>query len=235
MGLRPAKCYRSVKDRPYTRLAVKVHDKNYIGTSPAMKIRQFNMGNPLKDFSHVLDMIVLSDVLVRDNAIESIRIAINKYLTKELGKENYFMKIRVYPSHILRENKIAQGAGADRISTGMSHSFGVPIGRAVRAKKGMILLSVLADGSQVEKAKKGMLRANPKLPTRVKIKIHTDVQSIGTKPNKVREIEEKKEETKVEPGKEGEKAATPEAGAKPEDAKGKKEAAPAKVEKKGKK
>ncbi len=194
MGLRPAKCYRSAKDRAYTRLAVKVHDKNYIGASPAMKIRQFNMGNPLKDFNRILDMEVLSEIQIRDNAMEAIRVAINKFLQSRLGKENYFMKIRVYPSHILRENKIAQGAGADRISTGMSHSFGVPIGRAVRVKPGRKILSVLVDEAHVETAKEGMMRANAKLPTRVKIVAHDDVKSIGTKPAKVREVEEKKEE-----------------------------------------
>src|SRR3989338_1322240 len=98
MGLRPAKCYRSTKDRAYTRLAIKVHGKNYIGASPAMKIRQFNMGNPIKEFSHILDLVVLSEVQIRDNAMESVRVAINKFLNKRLGKENYFMKIRVYPS-----------------------------------------------------------------------------------------------------------------------------------------
>lgn len=205
MGLRPAKCYRSTKDRAYTRLAVTVPEKNYIGASPAMKIRQFNMGNPIKEFDTILDLVALNEVQIRDNAIESIRVAINKYLNKNLGKDNYFMKIRVYPSHILRENKIAQGAGADRVSTGMSHSFGVPIGRAIRTRLGQKILSILVDKTQTKNAQQGMLRAKSKIPTDIKVSIHDDVKSIGTKPSKVKEIEEKKEETKT---KETEKTTT---------------------------
>lgn len=232
MGLRPGRCYRSTKDRPYTRLAVRVHDKNYIGAAPGLKIRQFNMGNPLRNFSRILDLIVLEEVQIRDNAIESTRVMINKGLTKKVGKENYFMKIRAYPYHILRENKIAQGAGADRISTGMSHSFGVPIGRALRVKPGQKLLSVLVDEAYIEPAKDCMLGANSKLPTKVKVIVHDDVQSIGTKPAKIRE-EKKEEEPKKE---EAKKEETPAAEGKAEETKEKgkaaaKESQPAKEKK----
>ena len=57
MGLRPGRCYRSKKDRAYTRLAVTVHDKNYIGAAPGLRVRQFNMGNSLREFSHILDLL----------------------------------------------------------------------------------------------------------------------------------------------------------------------------------
>ncbi|MDO8634513.1 MAG: 50S ribosomal protein L16 [archaeon] len=221
MGLRPGHCYRSTKDRPYTRLAVRVHDKNYIGAAPGLKIRQFNMGNPFKNFSRILDLIVLEEVQIRDNAMESTRIMINKGLTKKVGKENYFMKIRAYPYHILRENKIAQGAGADRISTGMSHSFGTPIGRALRVKPGQRIISVLVDEAHTQAAKKCMLGANSKLPTKVKVKVHQDVQSIGTKPAKIRE-EKKEEEPKKE---EAKKEDTASAQGKPEETKEKGKAA----------
>src|SRR3989338_285696 len=111
MALRPGRCYSELKDRAYTRLAVKVHRKNYIGAAPGLKTRQFNMGNPQKEFSHILDLLVTDHVQIRDNAIESIRIAINRYLAKKISKDGFFMKIRVYPHIILRENKQAQGAG----------------------------------------------------------------------------------------------------------------------------
>src|SRR3989338_657535 len=164
MALRPGRCYSELKDRAYTRLAVKVHKKNYIGAAPGLKTRQFNTGNPAKDFNRILDLVVDEDRQIRDNALESIRLAINRYLFKTLGKEGYFMKIRVYPHHILRENKQAQGAGADRISKGMSLSFGKPIGRAARVTKGTVVLSVLVDEKDVAVARKGLMRASPKLP-----------------------------------------------------------------------
>ena len=196
MGLRPAHCYRSLRDRAFTRVAITVHQKNFVGAAPALRIKQFNMGNPAKEYSHILDLCSAQAMQVRDNAIESARIAINRYVQGNLGKENYFMRIRVYPFHIMRENKQAQGAGADRVSQGMAHSFGKAIGRSVRVKKGQVLASVLVDEAGVETAKEGLLRASSKLPCKVSVKIHTDVKSIGTRPRaaKIREAEEKEAE-----------------------------------------
>lgn len=207
MGLRPGHCYSDANKRPYSRIAVTVHKKNYIGAAPALKTRQFNMGNSKKDFTHILDLLVTKRVQIRDNAFESMRIAINRFLLRYLGKDGYFIKIRVYPHNILRENKQAQGAGADRISKGMSLSFGKPIGRAARVRPGQKILSVLVDKEGVETAKQALKRALARIPSGISIVVHTDTKSIGTKPSKVREIAEtkKEEETKTEEGKETEK------------------------------
>ncbi|MFH1255779.1 MAG: 50S ribosomal protein L16 [Candidatus Diapherotrites archaeon] len=202
MGLRPGHCYSSsVKNRAYTRSAVTVHRKNYIGAIPHLKTRQFNMGNPIKDFTHILDLIVDdSGWQIRDNAIEASRIAINRYLNRKLGKDGYFMKIRVYPYHILRENKQAQGAGADRVSKGMSLSFGKPIGRAARVRIGQKIISVLVDEKDLVLAKEALLRARSKMNVELKVRVGTDVKSIGTKPRKITEeaVEVKAEEKKEE-------------------------------------
>ena len=204
MGLRPGHCYKSTKDRAFTRFAAKAHRKSYAGAIPGIKIRQFNMGNSLKDFSHILDLMVEERCQIRDNAIESVRMAINRYLNNKLGKEGYFMKIRVYPFHVLRENKQAQGAGADRVSQGMSHSFGKNIGRAIRVRPGQVLISVLVDEQGVEAAKKALARANSRIGSELSIRVGTDVKSIGTKPKKTRDII-KEEAAKEEEGKTEEK------------------------------
>ena len=116
MGLRPAKCYRTQKDRAYSRIAIKVHKRNYIGATPGLRIRQFNMGNPLKKYDTIVDLIVDDEGMqLRDNSLESVRLAVNRYLVKSVGKDNFFMRVRVYPYQILRENKMATGAGADRV------------------------------------------------------------------------------------------------------------------------
>jgi len=194
MGLRPGKCYRS-KDKPaFSRLAIKVHRKNYIGSAPYVKTRQFNMGNPLKNYSHVVDLIVGESIQIRDNALESARISVNKSIAKLAGKDNYFLKIRIYPYQILRENKQAQGAGADRVTKGMSHAYGKPIGRAARVRKGQKIFSMLIDEEFIEAAKKSLMQAQPKIPCKLSVRVGTDVASIGTKPKRVRLIEEKKEE-----------------------------------------
>ncbi|MBI2597682.1 MAG: 50S ribosomal protein L16 [Candidatus Diapherotrites archaeon] len=205
MGLRPGRCYRRSNKRAYTRLAITVHKKNYVGAAPALKIRQFNMGNSIKEFSHILDLKVTDDVQIRDNAIESIRIAINRFLMKKIGKDAFFIKIRVFPHIVLRENKQAQGAGADRISKGMSLSFGKPVGRAARVSPGQTILSVLVDKEHVEIAKQALKRANSRIPSGIAIIVHTDTKSIGTKPSKIKEevAEEKKETLETTEKKEG--------------------------------
>lgn len=191
MGLRPGHCYREVKDRAYTRHAVTVQDKDYIGAVPGLKIRQFHMGNGAKEFDTILDLVarpVSGEIQVRDNALESARLMINRALVNKVGKDDFFIKLRVYPSHILRENKQAQGAHADRIQKGMSHAFGKSIGRAVRLRDGQKIFSVLVMDDKKEVAKKAMLLAKARLPCKVEVVVHKDVKSIGTKPKKTRDV-----------------------------------------------
>ncbi len=210
MGLRPGRCYRSKKDRAFTRIAVRVHRKNFIGAVPNILTRQFNMGNTTKKFTHILDLKVKKGVQLRDNSIESARIAINRHLHNRLGKEGYFMKIRVYPFQILRENKQAQGAHADRIQTGMSKAYGKSIGRAIRVRPEQTIISVLVDEPNIKVAKEALLRAKSRLSSDVHVVVHTDVESIGTKPKKTRAPavakkpgEKKEGEEAKEEGKEG--------------------------------
>ena len=223
MGLRPARCYRGKKtrlrkgssgharqttiQRPYTRIAINVPDRNYIGASPQLKVRQFNMGNPLLAYTTVGDLVSKDSIDIRDNAIESVRSGVNRMLVKALGKDGYFMKVRIYPSQLMRENKQAQGAGADRVSQGMTLPFGIPIGRSSRVKKGQALYSVLCMDSQKDTVRKCLLRAKSKLPCKTTIEFHTNIKSLGTLPSKI--VEEKVVEVKVAEGAE----ATPVEGA----------------------
>ena len=227
MGLRPGRCYNNKKDktrygakshmskhkkkRAYTRVAVRVPRKNYIGASPALRIRQFNMGNPQGKYNLIADLKVKEYFDLRDNAIESARMAINRKLVKELGKDGFFMKVRVYPSNLNRENKQAQGAGSDRVSQGMSKSFGVPNSRSARLRKNQVVYSVLCNKGQEEIVKDALMRAKSRFSVDVFVKFHSDVESIGTIPAK--KIREVKAETKTEEAKD-EKAGTKKAGAK---------------------
>lgn len=197
MALRPAHCYRGQGKPAYTRIAVTVHDKNFIGTNPNLRTRQFNMGNPLKKYTHIVDLVCRDPgIQVRDNAIEAARLNVNRALITSLGKENFFMRLRIYPFQILRENKLAQGAGADRVSSGMKHAFGKPVGRAARLRYNQKILSVLCDAAQLEEARRCMLRAIPKMGFKMDVLIHQDVTSIGKLPKKMREEKvEVKEET----------------------------------------
>ena len=81
------------------------------------------------------------------------------------------MKINPYPFHILRENPVATGAGADRFSTGMQKSFGKPLGSAAQIKKGQTIFSLSIDKANLELARKALKRAASKLPCHCTIEI----------------------------------------------------------------
>ncbi len=243
MGLRPGHCYKTTKDRPYTRHAVTVHSRNYIGAVPGLKTRQWNMGEGTKAFDTVIDLMIECSnmgIQIRDNALESARLMINRMLIKKVGKESFFLKLRIYPHHILRENKQAQGAHADRIQKGMSHAFGKTIGRAARCRSGQVIFSALVFEADAEKAVGAMMLGKSRFPCAVTTKTHHNVASIGTKPKKTRDLIKEEEEAKkaaegaitAEAGKEGAPAAgaVPAAGAKAEAGKSAAKTEPGKTE-----
>ena len=75
-------------------------------------------------------------------ALEAARICCNKYLVKNCGKDQFHIRIRVHPFHVLRINKMLSCAGADRLQTGMRGAFGKAHGTAARVRIGHILFSV---------------------------------------------------------------------------------------------
>lgn len=52
---------------------------------------------------------------ITNEALEAARIACNKYMVKFAGKEAFQLRIRVYPLHVPRPNKMLSRAGADRL------------------------------------------------------------------------------------------------------------------------
>ncbi len=145
MGLRKALSYSKMRARPYTRHS-KRKDKSYIKTIPANKIVKYFTGNQ-KDseegkHTYVVEFVAEENVQIRDNALEACRMLLTKQLDEHLPGQ-YFLAVKVHPHHLLRENKSAAAvAGADRISTGMTQSFGVVIGRAALVKSGQVLFYV---------------------------------------------------------------------------------------------
>ena len=79
------------------------------------------------------------------------------------------MKIRTFPHHVLRENKQATGAGADRVSEGMRLAFGKAVGTAARVDRGQKVFSVWTSPQYAEKAKTSLKRGTYKLPTPARI------------------------------------------------------------------
>jgi len=79
---------------------------------------------------------------IRHTALESARITANRYLERKIGISDYRLRIRVFPHQVLRENKQATGAGADRVSQGMRASFGKIVGTAARVQKNQAVITV---------------------------------------------------------------------------------------------
>jgi len=171
-SLRKASSYSKRKSRPYTRKS-KNKSKSYIKVSPHNKIVKYNLGNQAGynagKFKFSVKLIADESAQVRDNAIESGRLILNKTLEKKIPKQFYFI-IKLFPHQILRNNKTAAGAGADRLSSGMKHSFGVIEGRAARVKKGKEIFVVYTETEQGARiARDTMKMVKPKIPCKNKI------------------------------------------------------------------
>ncbi|MCD6447941.1 MAG: 50S ribosomal protein L16 [Thermoplasmata archaeon] len=168
MARKPARMYRDVKGRVTTR-------KEYIGGVPNPRITQFDLGNLTANFPVEISLIAKEKCNILHRALEAARVAANRYIMKAAGKSNYRMKIRVYPHVVVRENKQATGAGADRVSQGMRKSYGKPVGTAARVKEGQKIISIWTTPENVEKAKDALRRAIAKLPTPCRIEV-TEVE-----------------------------------------------------------
>ena len=155
-------------ERPYTRIS-KYTKKNYVrGGFPHMKVIKFDMGNPSKEYDSVVRLTSKTAMNIRHNALESARMTSNRLLEKNLGKE-YHLRIKVYPFHVLRENPLASGAGADRMSTGMKKSYGKSVGCAARVKEGQTLIEIRINKSNVKLGKLALERASKKFPCSCKV------------------------------------------------------------------
>lgn len=163
MTLRPSKCYRDIKNKPYTRISIHKPRKSYIKGVPASKIRQFEVNSPNQPLPVKGYLVTKRAVQIRHNALEAARIALNKELEKKLAGK-YFLKLLVYPYHILRENRVATGAGADRFQEGMRASYGIPVGTAARVREGQRLFEARVEEGKQDVLKKALDMARKKLP-----------------------------------------------------------------------
>ncbi len=168
--LRKFCAYRRL-ERPYTRKS-KYRKLSYIKSSPNSKIVRFEAGNLKRDFPVRVDLVSKESLQIRHNAIESARLTSNRYLEKNLGRPEFKLVIRIFPHHILRENPLASGAGADRMSTGMKMSFGKAIGSAARVKEGQVLFSCHVEKKNIEHAKKALSKSAYKLPASCRIVVN---------------------------------------------------------------
>ncbi|MBT7902982.1 50S ribosomal protein L16 [Candidatus Woesearchaeota archaeon] len=157
-------------ERPYTRVS-KYRAKSYVRARPNCKVVLYDMGNVKVEFPCSIILKSKADIQIRDNALEAARQTSNRHLVKKLGKSEFSIKIRVFPHHILRENPLASGAGADRMSTGMKCSFGKSIGVAARLKKGQPIMQVNVPKKGIAFARTALRRASSKMPCPCSIEV----------------------------------------------------------------
>jgi large subunit ribosomal protein L10e len=166
MTRKPARMYRSIEGQVYTR-------REYMGGVPNCRITQFDTGNLHAVYPLKLSLGCEEAAQVRDIALEAARVSAVRVLDKA-APNGFRLKVRRYPHQILREHKMAMGAGADRISSGMRLAFGKPVGHAVRAQIGMELLTVYTTHDQLESAKEALRKAAHKLPIPTRLIITSD-------------------------------------------------------------
>jgi large subunit ribosomal protein L10e len=184
MGLRPAKCYRW-QSPAYTRVSKNPGD-SYITGIPGTKLNRMETGNLQAEFDTEISIATTEDIQIRSNALEASRVSVNKILEAGLGINNFRLKVRVYPHHIIRENVMATGAGADRVQMGMRLSFGKPIGQAARIRVGQKIMTIYVNKSDqaLALAKKAMKTANIKLPCKCVVTITTKKKKTAKKTEK---------------------------------------------------
>jgi large subunit ribosomal protein L10e len=158
MVRKPGKMYRNISKRAFTR-------REYMGGVPGSKIVQFEMGNLTQEFQLEINLAVEEACQIRHTALESARISINRKLLKDVGRMNFKLKLRVFPHHVIRENKQATGAGADRVSEGMRLAFGKAVGTAARVAPHQVIYSVYTTPAFIEKSKNALRHGGHKLPS----------------------------------------------------------------------
>ena len=167
MSDKPASMYREISKPAYTR-------REYITGIPGSKIAQHQMGDKQadpEDYPVQISLITEEEVQIRHGSLESSRLSANRHLIKEFGEGNYKMVLRKFPHNVIRENKQATGAGADRVSDGMRQAFGKIVGTAARMGSGERLFTAYCEVDQAAEVKEAFRRAYNKIspPCRIKI------------------------------------------------------------------
>jgi len=162
MSRKPGSMYRRVRGKISTR-------KEYMGGIPNSRITQFVLGNKKSDFPITVSLIANEECQVRHNALEAARITGNRTMDKKAGGSNYRLTVRPYPHVVLRENKQATGAGADRVSQGMRSAYGKIVSIAARVNRNQIIMTIETTEQNIDFAKDALRKAGMKIPCPCKI------------------------------------------------------------------
>lgn len=170
MAKRKKGCAQRTIQVPYTRTS-RYREKSFIRMTKNPRVVRWHMGNTKASYDYSLTLVINEPLQLRDCALESARQATNRVIEKAVTKEFYYLKMRAYPHHVLRENPLAAGAGADRLSTGMKMAFGKPIGVAAQVFKGSAIMELFVNEAGLKAGKEALRRARTKLPGQYSIEV----------------------------------------------------------------
>ncbi|HJL64579.1 MAG TPA: 50S ribosomal protein L16, partial [Candidatus Thalassarchaeaceae archaeon] len=145
------------------------------GGVPNNRILRYHMGNrkaaEAGEFEVVVNLTVDNAVQIRHTALEAARQVSNATIREAAGELGYALRVHKYPHNILRENKQATGAGADRVSQGMRLSFGKNVGTAARVKKNDVIVSIHTSAEFYLDARNALRKAGMKFPSPTHIRV----------------------------------------------------------------
>ncbi len=168
--LRPARTMRYPNSQAWARYSLKKPRKNYIRALPHTSLLIFNMGVDNGTYDTTMTLNPQRDIQLRSNALEAARQVANKYLETTIP-QGYFFKVLVYPHNVIREHKMATGAGADRISQGMSLAFGRPISIAARIREDQPIFMIKTSARNRQVVNEAFRRAASKLSGTYKVRL----------------------------------------------------------------
>lgn len=102
--------YRYCKNKPYPK-------SRFCRGVPDAKIRIFDLGRKkasVEDFPLCVHLVSDEYEQLSSEALEAGRICCNKYMVKNCGKDQFHIRMRLHPFHVIRINKMLSCAGADR-------------------------------------------------------------------------------------------------------------------------
>jgi large subunit ribosomal protein L10e len=167
--LRPARTCRLPNSQAWARYSQRKPRKNYIRALPHTSIQVFNMGKDNPSFDYTVTLNTEYRIQLRSNALEAARVLATKHLEGSIPGA-YYARLLVYPHNVIREHKMASGAGADRISRGMSEAYGRPISVAARLQSGQPLFMIKVAKENKAVAREALDRARAKLSGSYKLR-----------------------------------------------------------------
>ena len=161
--LRPARTCRYPNSQAWARYSLRKPKKNYVRALPHSSLSVFKTGIDSGAYDLEVTLNAEQRIQLRSNSIEAARLVANKLLEANIPNQ-YFFIVRVYPHNVIREHKMATGAGADRISQGMKvNTFGKPVAVAARVGVNQPVFMIRTSSANRKLAFQAMRRGKMKL------------------------------------------------------------------------